>query len=220
MTNTLITIPADAATILEEEELAWWIDPAYEAGFAFEPDAAVVDATAGLLIAAATGFDGELAAARKLATVDAASKLGKGQRATLASNVQVAWPDREGFCGQLTSTTYSKRCKAGRATDDQVLTFLMACATPSLDKLYEWLPKEAGVGRPKGSKTAPKVVEPEPEVSEPETTPEPCRWDAEHVATAAKALLANLRAQGADDVSARLVAAEAMRLLSPVRSVA
>jgi hypothetical protein len=199
-----------------------WVAPEYEQGFGYEPDAAVIEAAAGLLVASATGFDLELAAARKLAAADEASKLSRPKRAELASAVQVSWPGRPGYVAQMSAATYSKRAKVGRATDDQVLTFLMACDTPSLDKLYESLPK-AATGRPKGAKTAPKVAaEPEvdeDDVSEPETVI-PCRWDDAHISTAAKAIVAALREQGADDVSARLVAAEAMRLLSPVRSVA
>jgi len=175
-----------------------------------------------VLTVEASGFDAMLTACRELAAADEASKLSRPKRAELAGAVQASWPGRPGYCAQMSAATYSKRVRAGRASDDQVLAFLEACATPSLDKLYEWMPK-AATGRPKGAKSAPKpTAEPavaEPEVSEPETV-RPTRWDDAHVSTAARAAVAALVEQGADEVTRRLVAAEMLRLLSPVRSAA
>lgn len=245
MTTTNTNTPSVSAleTVAPTEGTApapyWWVDDDHADGFGFEPDHDLGNAVAALLQTDAAHFDAMLARARDMAAADAASKLSRPRRAEMAAAV---WVEARGRAWSMSASTYSKRCKAGRATDDQVLAFLEVCDTPSIDKLYEWLPKEA-TGRPRGSKskardtapTAPTaaveaVVVPEP-VSSPETAPEPTqapvskpvepyRWDSDHVSTGARAAIDAWRAQGADDVTIRLLAAEALRLVSPVRSVA
>lgn len=247
MTTTTTTNKTNDQSVTESVarvsiEPSTWVATEYSEGFGFEPDARLIAAVSAVLTVEASGFDRMLSACRELAAADEASSLSRPKRAELAAAVQADWPGRPGYCAQMSASTYSKRVRAGRATDDEVLAFLEVCDEPTVNRLYEWLPKLA-TGRPKGAKTArvatqptatavdEPVTSPEP-VSAPETAPEPVqpqagtvaavptRWDASHVATAAKAMVAALREQGADDVSARLVAAEAMRLLSPVRSVA
>lgn len=199
----------------------WWVDDQHSGGFAYDPDLALGDAVANLLVAERDGFDNSVKAARAMAAADAASPLSRPKRADMAGSV---WIEAHGRAWSMSPSTYSKRVRAGGATPEQVLAFLAVCDTPSLDKLYEWMPKATNKGgRPKGAKSAPKpTAEPavaEPEVSVPETV-RPTRWDDAHVSTAARAAVAALVEQGADEVTRRLVAAEMLRLLSPVRSAA
>ena len=195
-----------------------WVAPEYEQGFGYEPDAAVIEAAAAMLVAAAIGFDAELTAARALATADEASKLSRPKRAELASAVQVTWPGRPGYVAQMSASTYSKRVRVGRATDDEVIAFLMACDTPSLDKLYVALPKAAHLAKPKTRKPAatPEVT-PEPEVSEPETPPTVTDADIPKIAAD---VLAGLTTRGLTRAQVSLLISELDRLTTPVRSVA
>jgi len=184
-------------------------------------------------------------AAASLAAADEASKLPNMERAKLASTVTVKLHPVAGqeVVRSISAATYSKRVKVGRMSVQEAppevvakltkdwhdvagLTyrdvFELLCDTPSLDKFYEWLPKDATMSKPKGTgrkagKATPEA-KPEPEVSAPESV-KATRWDAAHNTTAARAVVNSLRAQGADDVSIRLVLAEAARLMTPVRSV-
>jgi hypothetical protein len=211
-TTTTTTIPTEPVV------QSFYVSAEHE-GFAFDPDEAIGFAVADLLVVQSTGFDAVLAAARKLAAADEASALSRPERARFASLLMVDHPTRPDYVLSMSASTYSKRVRVGRATDDEVLAFLMACDTPSLDKLYNALPKAEHLAKAKGTgRRAAKAepVEPESVVSQSETV----GVADSDVPKIAADVLAGLHTRGLTRVQIGLLIAELDRLTTPVRSVA
>ena len=179
----------------------------------------------------------------------ARATLSDAERGRIAAKVSVTAPKLLGsaMVRTMSTSTYSKRVTAGRmanlpapaevvaklgadwaeanAAADVKLTwaeaFELACDHPTPNAFYDFLPKAEHLAKAKGTgRRAAAKAEAEPVSADETAEVEPYRWDDAHVTTGAKAVLANLRAQGADDVTIRLLLAEATRLVTPVRSVA
>ena len=173
-----------------------------------ETESRIVAAATNWLTVDAKAFDQVVKAARRLAAADAASKASGKVKSEAAATASIT---THGVVRTFSAATYSKLCKVGRATDDQVTAFVKACDSPTWDKFYNALPKNAAMSKPRATK---------PAATKPAAPAAPAvkltEADAPRIA---RELVAALRTRGADLVTINLVISEMDRLTTPVASV-
>lgn len=197
----------------------WFVGPEWSDGFAFEPDRAIGDAVAALLRTEVRAWRDLVKACQALAAADEASPLSRGQRAKLGAAVMVDYIGRPGDVACMTTSTYSKRVKVGRATVDQVAQFELDCTDPTLDKLYNWLPKTPHLSKAKDTGRRAKAKAAKAAVSAGETVDAPAVFADTDAPRIAAEFLAGLRTRGATTLQTSMVIDELIRLTTPVRSV-
>jgi hypothetical protein len=179
---------------------------ASKASKASESERPVVDAVVAYVRFEAKSFDQMLDLARGIAAADAAAD---------GADVKVSRRSALAVAAGMSKGTYSKVCKAGRATDDQVLAYLDTVSTTrgaGVFGLYNYL-------TPKASDTADETDETDAEESDAdETAEEPASMSDADVDKVAADFIASLRTRGATLAQSHAVVA-AMAVLLPAQTV-